>query len=401
LLLRWSLVATIGLLGAALLVTAWTSYAGVRDASALLIRGEANALARAVRSSLFQNEQLPSSAQLDAFLEEEADSGLRYIALLDHGGSVLAEAGTTLFPPSAASLRLEEPVLLHNRVRFTLGAGPRRPRADWPRRRGPLVVLEFEPVQAEALRTAATRTVGLGALAALVLAGVALALVRSALRREALERRLEHERHLASLGEMSAVLAHEIRNPLASLKGNAQLLAQSLPVGERDRQRADRVVQETVRLENLTHDLLDYVRSGQLRRESVDPTALLRASVEAVDPTIQLSVEGAPSTWSLDPSRMRQVLVNLLENAVQAGAPVRASLGLSPAGLTFEVRDAGPGVPPEDRERIFEPFFTRRTQGTGLGLSVARRVVELHGGSVSVEAPPGGGALFRVVLPPA
>jgi two-component system sensor histidine kinase HydH len=399
LLLRWSLVVTIGLLGAALLVTGWSSYAGVRDASALLIRGQATAIAHSLRTYLFQNEQVPSSAELTAFLEDETESGLRYIALMDRDGAMLVEAGVPRHSAPRPSGRLEEPVMVGDRVRFTFGALARRLRAEWPRRRGALVVVEFEPLQADALRRAATRTFGLGAVAALVLVVVAFALVRSALRREMLERRLERERHLASLGEMSAVLAHEIRNPLASLKGNAQLLAQGLSQEDRSQQRAARVIQEALRLEALTHDLLDYVRSGQLRRERVDPVALLRESADAVDPAIQLNVSDAPSQWSLDPGRMRQVLVNLLENAVQAGGPVRASLAGSPAGLTFEVRDSGPGVPPEDRERIFEPFFTRRTQGTGLGLSVARRVVELHGGSVTVEAPPGGGALFRVVLP--
>jgi two-component system sensor histidine kinase HydH len=199
---------------------------------------------------------------------------------------------------------------------------------------------------------------------------------------------------------MSAVLAHEIRNPLASLKGNAQLLAASLADSERHGAKARRVVDEAVRLESLTADLLEYVRTGELHRREVSPAALLREAVDAVDPAaISLDSVGAGAGWTLDPERMRQVLVNLLENAVAAGAPVRASVREEGARLHFVIQDSGPGVPPSERERIFEPFHTTRTRGTGLGLAVARRVVEQHGGSISVENAAAGGAVFSVVLP--
>jgi two-component system sensor histidine kinase HydH len=217
--------------------------------------------------------------------------------------------------------------------------------------------------------------------------------------REALERRLAHERRLASLGEMSAVLAHEIRNPLASLKGNAQLLAELLPEGAKPRAKADRVVAEAVRLENLTNDLLAFVRTGELARAPVDPAALLREAAASVGAEIAVESTAAPASWSLDGPRMLQVLTNLIDNAVQAGPPVRARVAASGRRLVFEVADRGPGVDPADAERIFEPFFTKRTQGTGLGLAVARRVVELHGGTIAVDAEPGGGARFRVEVP--
>ena len=128
------------------------------------------------------------------------------------------------------------------------------------------IVLEFEPRVAADLRSAAGQTLAVGALAAGGLLLVALALFRWILHREGLERRLEHERRLASLGEMSAVLAHEIRNPLASLKGNAQLLARAAARGRAStRAKAERVVDEAVRLETLTNDLLEFVRTGAIQ----------------------------------------------------------------------------------------------------------------------------------------
>jgi two-component system sensor histidine kinase HydH len=194
---------------------------------------------------------------------------------------------------------------------------------------------------------------------------------------------------------MSAVLAHEIRNPLASLKGNAQLLAQAAP--EAMKPKAERVVDEAVRLEKLTSDLLAFVRTGELSRDAVDPAALVREASSGL--AVEIDAADAPPTWSLDAARMREVMVNLLDNAVAAGLPVRAAVRREAGRLVLEVIDHGPGVPAGDRERIFEPFFTGKTRGTGLGLAIARRIVELHGGAVAVDDAPGGGARFRVEIP--
>ena len=399
----WAVVAVIGLMGGALLTTVWTTYAGVRDASALLLRGQIETLEQAVRGELAELDGPPSPEELSSFLEEQRGAGLRFIAVIDPVTLTTVSAGEALLGPlSVTRSQRVEPVSGNGRVRAQFIGRQRR--AIDPRRGGRpwAIVMELEPVQAEGLRTAARRTLGIGAVAATTLLIVALGLVRWVLRREARERQLERDRRLASLGELSAVLAHEIRNPLASLKGNAQLLAGLLPEGERTRQKAERVVDEAVRLETLTNDLLDFVRTGDIRRAEVDPAALLRASAASVDAdSIAVDGKGAPPTWALDAERLRQALTNLLENAVQAGAPVRATVATSDGHLVFEVRDAGPGVPVEDQERIFEPFFTRRPRGNGLGLAVAKRMIELHRGTISVANAPGGGAVFRVELPPA
>jgi two-component system, NtrC family, sensor histidine kinase HydH len=230
---------------------------------------------------------------------------------------------------------------------------------------------------------------------------VAIGLIRLQARRAELERQRAHERRLASLGEMSAVLAHEIRNPLASLKGNAQLLARGLPEDERGRAKAQRVVDEAVRLEALVNHLLEFVRTGAIERAPTDPGALLRDAAAAVDPErIDVDADGAPATWPLDGARIRQVLTNLLANAVQAGSGrVAAAVARRDGRLAFTVRDRGDGIPDEDLARIFEPFFTRRTQGTGLGLAVCKRIVEQHGGTLTAANAPGGGAVFTVLLP--
>jgi two-component system sensor histidine kinase HydH len=266
------------------------------------------------------------------------------------------------------------------------------------------MVLEFEPLMARELVSSSRRSViisGVVALAMLLAAGIAFRWLK---RREALEHKLARERHLATLGEMSAVLAHELRNPLASLKGHAQLLAETLPEG-RSRSKAERVVKEALRLEELTSSLLAFVRTGTIHRQITDPVAIVSAAAEEVDAQrIALDSGAAPTSWSLDAARMQQVLSNLLRNAVQSspeGTPVFARIALEERTLLYEVRDVGTGITPGQENIIFEPFHTGRITGTGLGLAVARRVVELHGGTIQASNHPEGGALFRVRIPQA
>jgi len=262
--------------------------------------------------------------------------------------------------------------------------------------------MEFEPLMAQELEAGSRRSLlisGIVALALLVGAAIAFRWLKG---REALEAKLARERHLAVLGEMSAVLAHELRNPLASLKGHAQLLTEALPEG-RSRTKAERVVKEALRLEDLTSSLLAFVRTGTIHRQETDPVAVVRAAAEEVDPRlIELDAQAAPSSWSLDAARMQQVLSNLLRNAVQAsppGSPVFARIATEEKALLYEVRDVGTGIPAGQENVIFEPFHTGRPLGNGLGLAVARRVVELHGGSIRASNHPAGGALFRVRIP--
>jgi two-component system sensor histidine kinase HydH len=404
---RWSLVAIIALLAAVLAVTAWTTWGAVNEASATLVRGQANALQQAIRGHLMSLGESPTVEGLNAILEAEQEAGLRYVAVMFRDETVL-EAGTPVerefrrTPP-------EQPVFVRGRVRMVFRAkgpplGPRGFLLGGSPGRAFMVAMELEPLQAIDVRKAAARTFWIGTLSASVLLVGAAVLLRWLLRQAEDARAQERERRLASLGEMSAVLAHEIRNPLASLKGNAQLLAETLRQGtdEKQKSKADRVVAEAIRLEQLTNDLIDYVKTGELRKATVDPSELLRSCVESLgesSTSVTIDSGRAPPSWTLDGTRVRQVLINLLENAVQAGAPVTARVKETRGQLVYEVADSGPGVPEDERERIFEPFFTKRLQGTGLGLAIARRWVELHHGTLTVSNGHPQGAVFTVSLP--
>jgi two-component system sensor histidine kinase HydH len=373
------LAVAFALIAAALVATTWVTRTAVDDAFTAARDGEALAIEQAVRGDLEELEA-PDAAQLAAVMKDHP--GLRYIGLLDGRGRVVVSAGT----PVGGEGRVGRRQIVHvdGRIRIEMRAPFRRAaRAGF--------VIEVEPIEADELRSSANVSLAIGGISALVMLGVAIALVRRELRRRAEEQLREREKRLAALGEMSAVLAHEIKNPLASLKGNAQLLAGA--VEDKHRRKADRVVDEAVRLEKLVTDLLAFVRTGDLTRAPTTPASLVPDGVVA-------DIASAPPTWSLDEARMRQVLANLVENAQAAGGPVTVRIARE-RGLVIEVSDKGPGVPAEDREKIFEPFFTKKTRGTGLGLAVARRVVEAHGGTISVGDAPGGGALFRVEIPEA
>jgi len=332
---------------------------------------------------------------------------VRYLALVDSRANVIAESGTprgTLVPRTRPTRADRPRGGREDRVEHV--AGRLRVESPYGRRswgrdgRATWLVLEIEPSEANELRTAADRSILIGLIAAVVLFGVAIALVRRELRRQADERARERERRLASLGEMSAVLAHEIKNPLASLKGNAQLLASSLPAGEKPRAKAERVVDEAVRLEKLIQDLLAFVRTGTIERSAYDPAILARDAASSVQG--EVIVEAGPvRMFQLDGPRIREVLVNLLDNGIAAGPPVRVTVAVEGDRLIYEVTDHGPGVPAADRDKIFEPFHTGKTRGTGLGLAIAKRLVELHRGTIAVDDAPGGGARFRIALPEA
>jgi two-component system sensor histidine kinase HydH len=169
------------------------------------------------------------------------------------------------------------------------------------------------------------------------------------------------------------------------------------------RAKAERLVADAVRLERLTEDLLSLSSAASVQRALADPVAVIRAAADDAGGAVEIEASGAPPSFSLDGDRMRQVLTNLLRNARQAAedAPVTASVSLDGGHLVYVVRDRGPGVPEAERERIFEPFHTTRLRGTGLGLAVARRIVDAHGGTIGVTGHPEGGAVFRVALPPA
>jgi two-component system, NtrC family, sensor histidine kinase HydH len=406
----WGLFAATFAMGASLLLTSWSSYRSVIAASTAVTRSQGDAFLRSLFALGRREGGNVSPTDLRAFLEEQRAAGLRYVALVGAADGERIEAGVPAGGPAEASDSPARDVEIRRiGPRARLVARPPAPPGEGGgegqparHRTPPAVTIEFEPLVATQLAADASRALRTSAAAAAGLLLVAALFARMLLQREAAERRFEEQRRLAALGEMSSVLAHELRNPLASLKGHAQLLVERLPDG-RERGKAERIVLEAQRLEALSADLLDFSRSGPIARTEADPAALLRSAAEAVDAgRVRLTVSGAPARWPLDPSRTRQVLTNLLANALEASpadAPVDARVSTRGGRLLFTVRDRGAGLPPGQEHRLFEPFFTTRAKGTGLGLAVTQRIVEMHGGTVRAANHPEGGAVFEVELP--
>jgi signal transduction histidine kinase len=216
-------------------------------------------------------------------------------------------------------------------------------------------------------------------------------------------RQLELE-HLAHIGKMSAVLAHEIRNPLGTIKGFVQLAGER--ADDSTRKLLTRAVSETQRLEDLVKDLLAYGRPSTPQWRDVgwnEIAAILDGHARQLigSRPVRFAVSPAEFSWRSDPALLEQAMLNLIRNAVEAipvndPGEVSVEAAADESGVTIRVRDTGPGLPQSVRERLFEPFLTTKASGTGLGLAITRKLATSLGGAL--EFGPSGGRGFDAVL---
>jgi signal transduction histidine kinase len=229
------------------------------------------------------------------------------------------------------------------------------------------------------------------------------------------QRELIESERMAALGVMTSMLAHDFRGPMTVIRGYAETIQNGVYTPEEARERASVIVEMVDRMERMTVETLDFARgAGRLARRSIELPALLEElarGIEQESPRLRVERLFAPCEGmvaAVDLDKLRRVLGNIAANArdamggqgrLQFVAEVGEGPGERAPRLVLELADDGPGVPPEIRERLFEPFISRgKKGGTGLGLAVARRFVEDHGGSLELleEGP---GARFRIVLP--
>jgi two-component system sensor histidine kinase HydH len=380
----------------------------------VVVRGDGDALLSSVVVDLWETEPELTPQTLAAVVTKHAEQGLRYVALLDRQDRrVIIEAGTPGIggPPHllgevarkgrrARLLSLIAPRSV-TRAASDPGSPPDGPAQLRPFPR-PYLVIEFEPPLIERLKADLARISLVALVAALALLAFAVALSRTTARLWRAQQQAESERRLVELGRASAVIAHELRNPLAALKGHAQLLAEDL--AEPSRTKAARVVEGAERLEALTNVLLDFVRDAPADVRAVNPADIVdRALAPLPKERVRVDLSAAPATLQVDAERTSLALRNLVHNAVQAtpdgGEPVEVRIAGNARESVIEVRDHGPGLSPGAEVHIFEPFVTTKTRGTGLGLSIARRIAEQHNGTLTGETHRQGGAVFRLVLP--
>jgi signal transduction histidine kinase/3D (Asp-Asp-Asp) domain-containing protein len=228
-------------------------------------------------------------------------------------------------------------------------------------------------------------------------------------RLEAVTKRAEQAERLAALGRLAAALAHEIRNPLGSIKGSIELMRTGADMSHEDKQLCEIIEREAERLNDLVTDMVDLSRPREPERFEVDLAQIAASVVDlargsARGDQVAIHYQGPDElTIMADPSQMRQVLWNLVRNAMQAsdeGAEVVVAVVREDEGdVTMSVHDDGPGIAPSKRDHIFDAFFTTRSHGVGIGLAVVKQVADAHGFEVAVESELGHGTRVTLRMP--
>lgn len=226
-------------------------------------------------------------------------------------------------------------------------------------------------------------------------------------RRTELEERLREATALARLGEMAAVIAHEVRNPLAAVRGAVQVIGSRLPAAGNDAAIIREVIVRIDGLNDLIQDLLVFARPPAPKVLRSDLRSLVNSVVTLMkrDPAnrdLEIVIDGAPPPALVDANLMTIALQNLLINAAQAQnghGTIRVILAAENEAIRIEIRDSGPGIPAEIFADLFRPFRTTKARGTGLGMATAKRLTESQGGTIAVDCPAGGGTIVSLTVP--
>lgn len=226
-------------------------------------------------------------------------------------------------------------------------------------------------------------------------------LVRNVTAIRQMEKEVARSRHLHAIGSLAAGVAHEIRNPLSSIKGFAVYFKQRLSGNKEDEETADIMIAETERLNRVISQLLEFARPLTLKKEPTDMMDLVRhtiklVEVEARKSGVEIDVQGEerPMNAEIDPDKVKQVLLNVFLNSLSAmteGGRLSVRLEAQKESVEVTVSDTGAGIRENDLPRIFDPYYTSKPAGTGLGLAVVQKIMEAHGGAVKVESKEGRG----------
>jgi signal transduction histidine kinase len=226
---------------------------------------------------------------------------------------------------------------------------------------------------------------------------------------KAAEQELLRNERLATIGHVTAAVAHEIRNPLSTIGGFARSIVRDPEEFERNQRNAQIIIDEVDRLEELLRGLLDFSRPERMRLEPMALQPVIASVLEWTEnersrsqATLDLDLPEDLPQVNLDANQFRQVLLNLIKNAVEAmpeGGVIRIRGRATERGVELTVSDSGAGIEEEDLQHIFDSFFTTKPTGTGLGLALVRKILDAHGATIEAYNAPGNGAVFTIVFP--
>ncbi|MCE5370840.1 two-component system sensor histidine kinase ZraS [Klebsiella oxytoca] len=378
-------------------------------------------------------------SQLQALLEEMAwQPGVLWFAVTDENGKIIAHSdprrvGESLYPASTLRelnigseerwRRLEQPepaLEIYRQFRPLNGGGHhmrmmmRRESADLRNQAPQVIFIAFDTHELDADHARGLRNMVIMLCAAgVVMTATVLAQFwfrRYQRSRKQLQEATARKEKLLALGHLAAGVAHEIRNPLSSIKGLARYFAERTPADGEAHQLALVMAREADRLNRVVSELLELVRPAHLKYQSVDLNEVITHSLQLVSQdaasrAISLKFIAQPALCRIqaDPDRLKQVLLNLYLNAIHAigrdGVITVAVRECGDGRVKVSVADSGKGMTAEQLQAIFTPYFTTKADGTGLGLAVVQNIVEQHGGTIDAESTPGKGALFTLYLP--
>ena len=427
----WTLLATLALLSVSLLAVTLLNYRTAVQLAEQTLQNSGLTIALELAAEA-RTQGARDAAALQALVAEQHRREVAYLAIGERNGTVLAHTN-----PRLAGSRLDDPAF--SRARDTgrlvgdfvrLGTEEEVYELTVPFHIPPVgpagLVDVSQPrfrILRIALHTAPARQVVYQAqaqllfvaVAVLVLAGLGAWQVRTLRRYLVLQQEAARQERLAALGGMAAVLAHEIRNPLGAIKGLAQFLGEKHSADATHQEMTQTIAHEATRLERLVNDLLTYARPRPPDRQPTDVSILLSEVLRLVKPAADAAgvvcrldgSENAPPITA-DPEQLTQLFGNLALNALQA-MPTggRLTLAVRPMdgkggarrAVEVAVEDTGSGIPEADLPRVFEPFYTTRTKGRGLGLAICKQIVEAHSGTIRVARTGPEGTTILVTLP--
>jgi signal transduction histidine kinase len=331
-----------------------------------------------------------------------------YLALVDQNGNLLAGKGATSPGPVEPAAMRDSDIYHFEQVL----ARPRNPRGETnPAVAGWHIRIGLYSSNADFIKRLAYSQLAVSGLAIVALITFSIYLSLMLNRFLEMKAREGAESQLKSLGIMAASLAHEIRNPLGAMKGLTQLAQEDLPPDNAVQSRLHTVVIEAERLERLVADLLDFARPKEpqisdfdLMNLISDVRAMLQTRLDASNVRLHISGDSSPWNMHTDPNGLRQVLLNVILNAVDASPPdsvVRLEIIRCEGGgsILIQVDDCGPGLGGRDPDELFQPFVTTKSRGTGLGLAVSRQIIQSLGGSLTLSDNEQGSARCSLKLP--